>query len=321
MRKSLKIALCGLLAPALLLAGCADPNTTSNSNSSSSATTSSQVMSSSSSAASSNSASSSSAPAADLGQMDATLYPSQARADNAIAPIRNQVGSLQWNGHGAYIVNDNQPNLGAVKPYGRPWAQSHPDSQGRAAIGDAYLTKQARQYRNRSETGNGASAWKPAGYMQQSNLPGRYRFAYNRGHLLGYALVGNIRGFDASESNSQNIATQTMWANQAQDATNTGQNYYEGLVRQALDQNKYVRYQVKDLYSSNEKVPRAAEIQARSSDGSVSFHVLIPNAQNNMVIDYQNGNVTPCSGGRTNTGYNTSRAIRSGLHLMRHHRF
>lgn len=229
-----------------------------------------------------------------LQYQDSTQYPSQARSDQAIAPIRGQLSSLQFNGAGAYIVNNNQSTLGDVKPYGRPWAQNHLDSQGRAAEGDAYLTRQARQYRNRAQTGNGASNWKPAGYQQAFNLPGQYRFAYNRGHLLGYALVGNIQGFNASESNPQNIATQTMWANQAREADNTGQNYYEGIVRKALDQNKFVRYQVKDIYAGNEQVPRAMQIQAKSSDGTVNFNVLVPNTQNNILINYANGQVTRC---------------------------
>lgn len=231
----------------------------------------------------------------DLNQQDATPYPSQARSDQAIAPIRNHFQNLQFNGHGAYIINNNRSTLGVVKPNGRPWAQNHADGAHQAAIGDAYLTRQARQYRNRTQTGNGAGNWKPVGYHQQFNLPGTYRFAYNRGHLLGYALVGNIRGFNASESNPQNIATQTMWANQAQTADNTGQNYYEGVVRKALDQNKFIRYQVRDWYgSSSELVPRAAQIQAKSSDGTIDFNVLVPNTQNNLLINYATGNAQIC---------------------------
>lgn len=225
---------------------------------------------------------------------DHTPYPSQARSDQAIKPIKSQFSSLQFNGTGAYIVNNNQSTFGDVKPYGRPWAQNRQDSQGRASEGDAYLTKQARQYRNRTQTGNSASSWKPAGYQQAFNLPGQYRFAYNRGHLLGYALVGNIAGFNVSESNPQNIATQTMWANQAQKPDNTGQNYYEGIVRKALDQNKFIRYQVKDIYAGNELVPRATQIQAKSSDGIINFDVLVPNTQNNILINYTNGQITRC---------------------------
>lgn len=313
MKRLVKATLTALLVPSLLLAGCGGSGTDSYSSSSSSkprvsqsvkSSSSSQISSSNapsssfSSAPAPSSSSSSSQPSVNLNQADSTEYPSQARSDVAIAPIRNQVGgSIVWNGHGAYTVNNNQPGLGQVSPYGRPWAQNQPQNQGRAVQGDAYLTKQSRQYRGRSQTGNGVTSWKPVGYMQQFNLPGQYRMAYNRGHLLGYALVGSIPGFNASESNPQNIATQTMWANQAWGANNTGQNYYEGIVRKALDQNKFVRYQVKDLYSGNEQVPRATQIKAQSSDGSISFNVLIPNAQNNIQINYQNGQVTPCSNG------------------------
>lgn len=241
-----------------------------------------------------NHSSSTSAVNGDLNRQDGTLYPSQARSDQAISPIRKQFNSLQFNGTGAYIINNNQSTLGTVKPYGRPWAQNTTSNGGRAVQGDAYLTRQARQYRNRNQTGNGASSWKPVGYHQQFNLPGKYRFAYNRGHLLGYALVGNIRGFNASESNQQNIATQTMWANQAQTADNTGQNYYEGLVRKALDQNKFVRYQVRDVYAGADLVPRATQIQAKSSDGTLNFNVLVPNTQNNLLINYATGNAQIC---------------------------
>lgn len=314
--KNLKRLSVNVLALVGLLAGCAESssnNTNQNQNTASAQSSSTLVdkaenaLHHSSSGAGSDS---------NLSQQDATPYPSQTRSDQAIAPIRNQFKSLQFNGAGAYIVNNNQSTLGAVKPNGRPWAQNMTDNNGRAVQGNAYLTRQARQYRDRSQTGNGASSWKPAGYCQQTNLPGQYRFAYNRGHLLGYALVGNIRGFDASESNQQNIATQTMWANQAQTADNTGQNYYEGLVRKALDQNKFVRYQVKDLYVGSELVPRATQIQAKSSDGTLNFNVLVPNTQNNMTIDYATGNVTPCAGGS-----NAPRTSSYRSHFYRHRRF
>ena len=108
-------------------------------------------------------------------------------------------------------------------------------------------------------------------------------------------MVGGIKGFNASESNPKNIATQTAWANEAGDKDNTGQNYYEGIVRKALHQGKKVRYQVQDVYDGNNIVPSGAHIQAKSTDGSVNFNVFVPNVQSNIKINYATGVATPAN--------------------------
>ena len=218
--------------------------------------------------------------------------PSQDKASSVLTEnVRDQLPSqLKWNGHGAYIVNGNSPQLNA-NISSAPYSVNHVDSQGRAWRGDAWLNKTTRQYRNRQQTGNGATNWRPAGFLQAKNLSGKPTHAYDRGHLLAYALVGGIRGFDASESNPANIATQTAWANEARSANSTGQNYYEGIVRKALDSGKQVRYRVTDIYDGNDLVPAGAHIEALSSDGSVSFNVFVPNVQNNITINYSTGAV------------------------------
>lgn len=223
-----------------------------------------------------------------------TTTPSKELANSILTKsIKKQIGKpIKYNNAGAFIINSNKSTLNA-NVNTSPYATNSLDSQKRASDGEALLNKSSRQYQNRESTNNGASTWKPAGFIQRTNLSGTYTHAYDRGHLLGYALVGNIKGFNASENNPKNIATQTAWANEARDKNSTGQNYYEGLVRKALDQNKTVRYSVKDLYENDTaKIPSGAWIQAKSKDGSINFNVFVPNVQSGLKINYQTGNTT-----------------------------
>lgn len=219
--------------------------------------------------------------------------PSQQLADSVVNPVKGQInGDLKWNGHGAYTIGngDNGSSTLNANVNHAPYASNaQPDNLHRATFGEALLNKTTRQYANRNQTGNSANNWKPVGWNQMSLSNGGYNHLYDRGHLLGYALVGGIQGFDASEHNPANIVTQTAWANEADSPDATGQNYYESIVRQALDQNKTVVYRVKALYNQNELVPRATWIQAKSTDGSININVVVPNAQNGVNINYENG--------------------------------
>ncbi|MBJ7687586.1 DNA/RNA non-specific endonuclease [Weissella confusa] len=219
-------------------------------------------------------------------------HPNESLASSVLtANVVKQLGtnSVRFNGNGAFILNNNKTDLNA-KVSSAPYVQlAKQDSLGRAGVANALLTKASRQYQSRDETGN-SRQMQPVGWHQLS-IGGNYKMLYNRGHSIGYALAGSVRGFDASEANPQNITAQTAWANQASNGndSNTGQNYYETQVRRAQDNRKTVRYRVTPVYDGDNLVPSGSHLEAKSSDGSIEFNVFVPNVEPGVVIDYSTG--------------------------------
>ena len=219
-------------------------------------------------------------------------HPNESLASSVLtANVVKQLGtnSVRFNGNGAFILNDNKTDLNA-KVSSAPYVQlAKQDSLGRAGVANALLTKASRQYQSRDQTGN-SRQMQPVGWHQLS-IGGNYKMLYNRGHSIGYALAGSVRGFDASEANPQNITAQTAWANQASNGndSNTGQNYYETQVRRAQDNRKTVRYRVTPVYDGDNLVPSGSHLEAKSSDGSLEFNVFVPNVEPGVVINYSTG--------------------------------
>ena len=225
-------------------------------------------------------------------------YPNDALAKSVLtAPVKAQLGSqsITYNGLGAFTINGGKSlntNVNSA-PYVQLPKRNPAHGNRLEGTARAWLNHSSRQYQSRQQTGNGRGSFKPVGFVQRMGLDAKktgYNHLYDRGHLIAYAIAGRVRHFNPSESNVNNIVTQTAWSNEAGTSdVGTGQNYYEGLVRKALDENKQVMYAVTPIYANDtDLVPVGMHLQAATKQQEL-FNVFVPNVQVGVTINYANG--------------------------------
>lgn len=152
--------------------------------------------------------------------------------------------------------------------------------------------------------------YNPSGWhnYKLKNAKGKYYWAYNRGHLVGYQFCG-------LNDEPRNLITETVSLNTGSkggmDANNPkGQLYYEQKLRQYIDShpNERLDYQVTPLYKGNELMPRSVrlsfvaydskgkqkKIKLSTTNKYIKYkgklgQVILPNTEKGLKINYQSG--------------------------------
>lgn len=190
---------------------------------------------------------------------------SQIRYDNGSFSISNGQSNLDTSGNGTY-------------------ANCQKDELGRPAIVNAILDSNSL-----GKNVPPKSTSKPLGYRQRT-LNTYYKKAFVYGRLIPYSLSGGIQSFNTADMG--NVFTQTEWAARAHSQDSKGMAYYTGLIKDAIDQGKVVRYQAVNIYEGKSKIPMGTHIQAKSTDGQFKVNSFIPNIQSGIEIDYGSGIVS-----------------------------
>ncbi|WP_367369382.1 DNA/RNA non-specific endonuclease [Pediococcus ethanolidurans] len=133
--------------------------------------------------------------------------------------------------------------------------------------------------------------WRPTGWHQRAvSINGRRIEILNRGHLLAYSITGKFNKdgqYNVNElgslDNPKNLATQTEFSNQKT------MQIFEGKVRNALEANKKVIYQVSTVFKNKDLMPIGYHLQALSTDKSLDFNVFVWNVEPGIKFDYATG--------------------------------
>lgn len=175
------------------------------------------------------------------------------------------------------VLNNNQPYFDSSDYTTDSFEYySSLDNQGRCGIVYACIGKDIMPTGERGETGQ----IKPTGWhtVKYDIVDGK--FLYNRCHLIGWQLTGEI-------SNERNLITGTRYLNIQ------GMLPFENMVADYIKETEnHVLYRVTPCFEKNNLLAHGVQIEAYSvEDGGegVCFNVFCYNAQPGVKIDYSSG--------------------------------
>jgi len=182
----------------------------------------------------------------------------------------------EYSGNPYYIVNNNLPFFTNEEKVSESYEYYAPlDSLGRCTYVMACIGKDLMPTGDREGDLPDPSGWKQATY---SIVSGRY--LYNRCHLIGWQLTGEME-------NRNNLITGTKYFNIS------GMVGFENQTADYIKEtNNHVMYRVTPVFNENELVARGIlmEIYSVEDEGEeLCYNVFIYNVQPGIIIDYADG--------------------------------
>lgn len=214
---------------------------------------------------------------------EAAINPKQTGTYTELASENYQAGSEAYD-----ILNRDQPETIQASDYRQNKIDySNLDQLNRAGTATAYLTKNNLG----KSSGRAAQVFKPTGWNNQAKwVNGERVFPVNRGHLIAYTCTFNLnsdgkyqKGAKGSIDNPKNLITQSAFSNQKV------MQITEEMVRNALEQNKKVIYQVTPIYQDLDLMAKGVWVEATSTDGTMHFNRYLYNVQPGIAFNYGTG--------------------------------
>lgn len=184
----------------------------------------------------------------------------------------------EYNGEAYITINDNNPYFTEEEIKKNDFEEyGDLDNLGRCTYAYAMISKEMMPTKERESIGS----IKPSGWQisKYDFIEGKY--LYNRCHLIGYQLTGE-------NANPNNLITCTRFMNASTMVI------FENKVSSYIKRTgNHVLYRVTPIFKDTELIARGVLMEAYSIEDNgkgIKFNVFVYNVQDNIVIDYQNGN-------------------------------